>query len=108
MPAPAAADIPRRVLVTRVGNVLRGDDGFGPAVAAQLQGRLPAGADVVETGIGPLGLVHQLMEGYAALVVVDAVEQGSPPGTLFVLEPQVPDIARAQRGRPALTCRRWA
>jgi hydrogenase maturation protease len=95
MPAPAAADLQRRVLVACVGNVLRGDDGFGPAVAAQLQGRLPAGADVVETGIGALGLVHQLMDGYAALVVVDAVERGSPPGTVFVLEPQVPDIAAA-------------
>ena len=41
----------KRILVAGVGNVLRGDDGFGPAVT-ELLGHLPAGAEVVETGTG--------------------------------------------------------
>jgi hydrogenase maturation protease len=82
-----------RVLVACVGNTLRGDDGFGVAVAAELDGSLPEEADVLETGIGGIGIVHALMDGYDALVIVDAVERGAPPGTLFVLVPQVPDIA---------------
>ncbi len=39
-----------RVLVPCVGNTLRGDDGFGIAVAAALGGALPEGADLIETG----------------------------------------------------------
>ena len=79
-----------RVLVACVGNVLRGDDGFGVSVAQQLTG-LPPGVDVIETGIGGLSIVDQLMHGYDALIVVDAIDRGAAPGTLFVLEPQVPD-----------------
>lgn len=92
MAAPAAADPLRRVLVACVGNPLRGDDGFGFAVAARLQGSLPAGADLIETGIGGLGIVHQLMNGYGGLIVVDAVERGFAPGTVFVLDPEVPAV----------------
>ncbi len=91
MAAPAAADPLRRVLVACVGNPLRGDDGFGLAVAARLQGRLPAAADLIETGIGGLGIVHQLMNGYGGLIVVDAIERRASPGTVFVLDPEVPE-----------------
>lgn len=82
-----------RVLVACVGNALRGDDGFGIAVAAALHGELPEAAELIETGIGGIGIVHHLMDGYAALVIVDAVERGAEPGTVFVLAPQVPDVA---------------
>src|ERR671933_2858430 len=53
-----------RVLVACVGNVLRGDDGFGQAVERRLaaDGSLPAGVDVIETGIGGMGIVQQLMQ----------------------------------------------
>ena len=83
-----------RVLVVGVGNLLRRDDGFGIVVAQRLSERddLPAGVRVTETGIAGVGLVQDLMEGYDALVIVDAVERGSAPGTLYLLEPGVPDI----------------
>ncbi len=81
-----------RVLVACVGNALRGDDGFGIAVAASLDGSLPDSADLIETGIGGIGIVHQLMDGYGAVIIVDAVERHAEPGTLFVLEPQVPAV----------------
>ena len=85
----------RRVLVAGVGNVLRGDDGFGPAVvrAIEASGGPPAGVRLVEMGIGGIGLVHELMDGYDVLVLVDAVDRGGMPGSLYVLEPQVPDAA---------------
>ena len=84
---------PGRVLVACVGNVLRGDDGFGQAVERRLaaDGSLPPGVDLIETGIGGLAIVQQLMCGYDALIVVDAVDRGAAPGTLFVLEPEVPE-----------------
>lgn len=81
------------MLVACVGNPLRGDDGFGLAVADQLNGCLPADAELIETGIGGLGIVHELMTGYGGLVVVDAVERRASPGTLFVLVPEVPEVA---------------
>lgn len=77
-----------RLLVAAVGNVLRRDDGFGPAVAARL-GDLPAGVDVVETGIGGIALLHELLAGCDGLVLIDAVDRGAPPGTVFVIEPEV-------------------
>lgn len=82
----------RRVLVAGVGNLLRRDDGFGVAVARRLVsgGDLPPGVDVIETGIGGLSVVQQLMDGYRALIVLDAVDRGAAPGTVFVLQPQVP------------------
>lgn len=79
----------RRVLVGCVGNVLRGDDGFGPAVAQRLS--LPDGARVVETGIGGIALLQELMEGWDGLVLVDAVDEGARPGTLFRITPEVGD-----------------
>jgi hydrogenase maturation protease len=82
------------VVVAGIGNVLRGDDGFGPAVvqAFEAAGELPAGVRTVEVGIGGMGLVHELLEGCDALVVVDAVDRGGTPGSLYVLEPDVPEV----------------
>lgn len=80
-----------RVIVGCVGNLLRGDDGFGPAVAERLTG-LPDGVEVVETGIGGIALVHELQNGYDALIVADAVDRGRPPGTVMVIAPDVIDV----------------
>lgn len=83
----------RRVLVVGVGNVLRADDGFGVAVARRLAERdLPAGVTVAETGIGGIHLVHELMAGYDALIVVDAVDRGRPPGSVLVIDAEVTDV----------------
>ena len=79
-----------RLLVAGVGNLLRGDDGFGPAVT-ELLGHLPAGVDVIETGIGGIALLQELMAGCAGLILIDAVDRGAAPGTVFVLEPEVPE-----------------
>lgn len=68
--------------------MLRLDDGFGYAVAARL-GELPAGVEVVESGIGGMTLVQELMAGCDGLVIVDAVDREAEPGTLFVIEPAV-------------------
>jgi hydrogenase maturation protease len=79
-----------RILVAGVGNVLRGDDGFGPAVVGRL-GSLPSGVEMVETGIGGVALLQELLAGCDGLVLVDAVDRGAQPGTVFELEPEVGD-----------------
>ena len=83
-----------KVLVAGMGNELRGDDGFGVAVAHRLAGR-DLGADVTvrEFGIAGIHLVQELLTRYDALLIVDAVRRGSQPGTLHLLEPEVVDIA---------------
>jgi hydrogenase maturation protease len=48
---------------------------------------------MIETGIGGLSIVQQLMDGYDTLIVVDALVRGVGPGTLVVAEPRVPDPA---------------
>jgi hydrogenase maturation protease len=53
---------------------------------------LPDGVHAVELGIGGIGLVHELMDGYDALVIVDAVDRNGAPGTVYVLEPEVPTL----------------
>jgi hydrogenase maturation protease len=82
-----------RLLVACVGNVLRGDDGFGPAVAGRLEGALPEGVELVETGIGGIALVQELLAGCDGLVLVDAIDQDAPPGTLMRIEPEVAEAA---------------
>ena len=82
-----------RVLIAGVGNLLRRDDGFGVVVARRLADadNLPSGVEVIETGIGGLSIVQQLMGGYDALILVDAVDQEAEPGRVFLLDPIVPD-----------------
>ncbi len=82
-----------RILVAGVGNVLNGDDGFGVEVVRALENwPLPEGVVLSETGIGGIALVQDLMLGYDACIVVDAVDRGRPPGTVMVIEPDVLDV----------------
>jgi hydrogenase maturation protease len=84
-----------RILVAGVGNLLRGDDGFGVRAAQALarDPRRPAHVEVLETGIGGMSLVQQLMDGFDALILLDAVDRGAASGQVFVLEPQLPDLS---------------
>lgn len=76
-----------------MGNVLRGDDGFGVVVARRLlEERVPGGVVVLELGIGGIHLVQELMDPVDALIVVDAVDLGRSPGAVFTIEPEVPDV----------------
>lgn len=78
-----------KTLVAGMGNVLRGDDGFGIRVVEELSKnyKFPDEIDLYEAGIGGISLVQELMAGYDALIIVDAIDKGAAPGTLFVVEP---------------------
>ncbi len=83
-----------RILVAGVGNVLNGDDGFGVEVLRALAVHpFPDGVVLTETGIGGIALVQDLMLGYDACIIVDAVDRGRPPGTVMVIEPDVLDVS---------------
>ncbi len=59
-----------KILIAGIGNVLRGDDGFGIRVLEALSkdARVTAGVDLYEAGIAGIGLVQELINGYDALI----------------------------------------
>ena len=74
-----------RALVAGVGSPILGDDGVGIHVVRELSGReLPATIDLCELGTGGLAVADWLCD-HDALVVVDAIITGAPPGTVHVL-----------------------
>lgn len=77
----------RRVLVAGVGNVFRGDDAFGCEVARSLLSRiLPPGVRVKDYGTRGHDLAYAMLDGYDAVILVDAVLRDGEPGTLHTLE----------------------
>lgn len=71
---PVSGTAASAVLVLGLGNPLRGDDGIGPRVVAELEGRgLPEGVKALDGGIGGLDLL-QIIEGWDRVVIVDAVD----------------------------------
>jgi hydrogenase maturation protease len=82
------------IIVAGFGNLLRGDDGVGVVVAQRLleAGAVPEGVRVLDIGIGGIHLVQELLSGCEALIVLDAVDLGRPPGTVVVQEPEVLDM----------------
>jgi len=76
------------VLVAGIGNILQSDDGFGVEVIERLLERpVPDGVRVAEFGIRGVHLAYELLDGYDALILVDAVPLGEAPGTVVVMEP---------------------
>lgn len=78
-----------RVLVVGVGNVLRQDDGAGPAVASRLESRLQGRRSERLTVITQAGdglSVMEAWEGCHQVVIVDAARSGARPGTVHRYE----------------------
>jgi coenzyme F420 hydrogenase subunit delta len=79
----------KRTLVLGCGNVLYGDDGFGPAVADELleRYRIPHEAAVFNLGLATRGFIFDVLlsdERPERIVVVDAMERrGKEPGEIF-------------------------
>jgi len=84
---------PRKTLIAGFGNVLLGDDGFGVEVIKRLAASdLPPHIKTLDVGIAGMHVVLQLIEGFDAVIVVDAVTRGQPPGTLYVFIPSEADL----------------
>ena len=70
--------------VIGVGNAWRCDDAVGLVVAERLRGRLP-GVEVLEREGEPVALL-EAWQDEDAVVLVDAVSSGAPPGTVHTLD----------------------
>jgi hydrogenase maturation protease len=72
------------VLVLGLGNPLRRDDGVGPRVIRELEGRgLPEGVAALDGGTGGLDLL-QVIEGWERVVIVDAADLSRGSGGFAV------------------------
>ena len=67
------------VLVVGIGNPDRGDDGFGPAVAQRLRGRVPSTVRILERSGDALALMED-WDGIPFVIVIDAMAPISEPG----------------------------
>jgi hydrogenase maturation protease len=89
----------QRILIACVGNIFLGDDAFGVEVARSLSLRtLPEDVRVVDFGIRGLDLTYALLDDYEAVILVDATPRGGPPGTLYVIEPDVNSLINEAEG----------
>jgi hydrogenase maturation protease len=81
------------ILVAGIGNIFLGDDGFGSEAARLIAGRISSpDVKVVDFGIRGLDFVYALMDGYDATIMIDAVQRGRDPGTVYVIEPDLGEI----------------
>ncbi|HZZ40886.1 MAG TPA: hydrogenase maturation protease [Acidobacteriaceae bacterium] len=78
-----------KVLVACIGNIFLGDDGFGFEVAQALAGcPPPKGVEVRDYGIRGLDLAYALLCPWRAVLLVDAIQRGAAPGTVYLLQPE--------------------
>jgi hydrogenase maturation protease len=102
--SPLARTAPARsILVAGIGNIFLGDDGFGVEVAQRLAGRTqPDGVTVADYGIRGYDLAYALVRGADFTILVDACPRSEPPGTVFVLEPDLADLDAPDAGPAVL------
>jgi hydrogenase maturation protease len=80
-----------KLLIAGVGNIFLGDDGFGVEVANRLAtAGLPDWVHVVDYGIRGMHLAYDLAGGFSSAILVDALARGGEPGTIYVIEPDLP------------------
>jgi hydrogenase maturation protease len=88
-----------KLLVAGIGNIFLGDDGFGPEVVrhlAAVPAGLPKEVRLVDYGIRGMHLAYDLLAGYDALVLVDALPGPGPPGELTLLDIGPDDLAEGE------------
>lgn len=76
-----------KTVVVGVGNPLRGDDGFGPALIARLQGA--SKGVCIDAGHAPENHLGRILkEKPDTILLVDVADLGLAPGEYRVLEPR--------------------
>ncbi|MGZ5453443.1 MAG: hydrogenase maturation protease [Candidatus Aminicenantales bacterium] len=79
---------PLKTVVLGLGNILLGDEGVGVRVVEELErtGGVP-GVDLVDGGTAGFSLLS-FFDGARLVVVVDAADDGAPPGTVTLTRPE--------------------
>ena len=90
-----------RILIAGIGNIFMGDDGFGCEAANELARRQwPDGVRVKDFGIRSYDLAYAMLDGYDAVILVDAAPRGEAPGTVYLIEPDSEELDRMSEGAP--------
>ena len=89
----------KSVLILGCGNVLFGDDGFGPAVARQLQRNftIPSEVCVLDTGTSVREILFDTIlsdKKPSKIIIIDAMDCGLKPGELF--SPDIDSFPKAK------------
>ena len=79
-------------LIAGIGNIFLGDDAFGVEVVNRLRARsLPDHVSLVDFGIRSYDLAYALMDDWDLVILIDALARGAVPGTLYVMDPELPE-----------------
>jgi hydrogenase maturation protease len=100
----SAKGVPR-ILIAGLGNIFLGDDAFGVEVVRRLAGHeWPEESKVRVTDFGIRGydLAYALLDDYDVTILVDACPRGAPPGTLYVIEPDLADLGGSEEQQTAV------
>ena len=81
----------QKLLVVGVGNMLNSDDAFGPRLVQKFKSEYgdKEGLKIMETGIGGINIIQEMMLGYKGLIIIDSYQGGQKPGTVRILKPKV-------------------
>jgi hydrogenase maturation protease len=82
---------PASTLIIGVGNIYRSDDGVGICVVRRLREQVPSGVTILEES-GEGAALLETWKGAAAVILVDAVQSGAPPGTIHRLDAHTAQI----------------
>ncbi len=79
-----------KILILGCGNILFGDDGFGPHVAEELQKNynLPENVGVINAGSSVRNILFDIALSEKKpdkIIIVDAIDAGKTPGEIFEL-----------------------
>jgi hydrogenase maturation protease len=81
-----------RILVAGIGNIFLGDDAFGvEAVKRLCESKFIEDVSVIDFGIRAYDLAFALMNEWDLVILVDALPNGGKPGTIYVMEPELPE-----------------
>lgn len=86
---------PCRILVAGLGNVLLQDDGVGVHAVRELVRHRRSGVVVTEVGTALFDALH-LLEWADKVLIIDAMQAGKPPGTIYLLAGDSVEQRRSQ------------
>ena len=84
-----------KILIGGIGNIFKGDDGFGVEVVQRLARKITDPAvEVVDFGIRGFDLAYSLLDSnHDFVILVDVVKRGGMPGTIYLIEPDSEKLA---------------
>ena len=76
-----------KTIIVGIGNVLKGDDGAGPLVCQQLNGRVCA--ELIDAGTVPENYIQLIIKKAPQnLLIIDAIDFGVLAGTINIFKPE--------------------